>query len=265
MLGTGAESSSGAQSSLAATTTSSVSDSPAAETFDDPGLGSSLELFDLHPSLDDYFPGLSFPSFDFASPSATGDKGVGPLIATHELDPIDLLSDNLRNADPLEAHDVQPRAILQPSGDFPIAFPLRQFSDSLGRLPVAESRDRHSTRFIVQMLRSYPTMMLRRETFPPFIHAHGHGQGSHTLPAPLANGMAIAQLFASRTSETKPFLWHSVRSESRRAREEVRSPAPWVAFQLPPARPADTGLTPDRWMAFPTKMSSLPFKFTLST
>ncbi|KAF2099004.1 hypothetical protein NA57DRAFT_76240 [Rhizodiscina lignyota] len=84
----------------------------------------------------------------------------------------------------------------------------------------------HNADLIIQSLRSFPTMMLRRETFPWFIHPHSHllskSEGA-ALPEALSTCMGIAQMFASRTSETKPFLWSTIKAEYRRfANEEHR-------------------------------------------
>lgn len=54
---------------------------------------------------------------------------------------------------------------------------------------------------VLQSLRSLPTMMLRRETFPWFIHAHCYPRNPTglALPDPLVFCMATAQMFTSRT------------------------------------------------------------------
>ncbi|KAK1722486.1 uncharacterized protein BDZ83DRAFT_582819 [Colletotrichum acutatum] len=66
---------------------------------------------------------------------------------------------------------------------------------------------------IKQALRSYPEMMLRRSTFPPFIHQY---QDKSHLPEALANCMGIAILFVSRNPDTSPFLWQSIQREQDR-------------------------------------------------
>ncbi|KAF4968606.1 hypothetical protein FSARC_4030 [Fusarium sarcochroum] len=76
----------------------------------------------------------------------------------------------------------------------------------------------HASRVIMQMLYAYPQMMLRRQTFPPFIHPHWH---EPRLPGTLANCMSIAQLFAARTPETEPFLWRMIAAEEERFRNEL--------------------------------------------
>jgi hypothetical protein len=82
----------------------------------------------------------------------------------------------------------------------------------------------HNADLVIQALRSFPTMMLRKETFPWFIHIHTHllfkSKGSG-LPEALSNCMSIAQLFASRTPETKNFLWRTIRAEYHGFMERV--------------------------------------------
>jgi hypothetical protein len=70
-----------------------------------------------------------------------------------------------------------------------------------------------------QAISAFPQMMLRRQTFPPFIHAHWH---LPSLPETLANCMSIAQLFATRTTETRPFLWRTIGAEVKRLQDGVR-------------------------------------------
>lgn len=74
----------------------------------------------------------------------------------------------------------------------------------------------HASR-VVRMLRSFPRMMLRRETFPPFIHTH---QG-HDLPEPIANCMSIAQIFCSRNTVNGAFVWRTIRAEQDRLVREM--------------------------------------------
>ena len=71
---------------------------------------------------------------------------------------------------------------------------------------------------ILQSLRSLPNTMLRRSTFPFFIHAHCYPS---TLPAPLTNCMGVAQMFVSRTTETRAILWHTILAELRNMQAQV--------------------------------------------
>lgn len=72
------------------------------------------------------------------------------------------------------------------------------------------------TSMLIDMIRAYPLMMTRRETFPPFVHPHCYlYEGCNTFPQVLTNCMGIAQLFVSRTSDTRPFLWSTIVAEVR--------------------------------------------------
>ena len=98
-------------------------------------------------------------------------------------------------------------------------------SNLLAVLQTERPHAQHSANLVIQSLRSFPTMMLRRETFPWFIHPHSQLLSKPVraaLPEALSTCMSIAQMFASRTSETKPFLWCTIRAEYRRFTNEVR-------------------------------------------
>ncbi|KAK2051938.1 hypothetical protein LY76DRAFT_527623 [Colletotrichum caudatum] len=69
------------------------------------------------------------------------------------------------------------------------------------------------TNLIRRALRSYPHMMTRRSSFPPFIH---HYQDKSHIPEPLANCMSIAVLYVARNNDTRPFLWKTIREEQDR-------------------------------------------------
>jgi hypothetical protein len=72
------------------------------------------------------------------------------------------------------------------------------------------------TSMLIDMIRAYPLMMTRRETFPPFVHPHCYlYEGCNTFPQVLTNCMGIAQLFVSRTNDTRPFLWTTIIAEVR--------------------------------------------------
>ncbi|KZL86511.1 hypothetical protein CI238_05857 [Colletotrichum incanum] len=89
--------------------------------------------------------------------------------------------------------------------------------------PVAEN----SANLIRRALRSYPQMMIRRSSFPPFIHPY---QDKSHLPEPLANCMSIAVLFASRNRDTRPFLWKTIRDEQERNLREMNNFTPHEVF-----------------------------------
>ncbi|KAI9743235.1 MAG: hypothetical protein M1818_003081 [Claussenomyces sp. TS43310] len=97
-------------------------------------------------------------------------------------------------------------------------------SNLLAVLQSGRPHAQHNADLIIQSLRAFPTMMLRRETFPWFIHPHSPVPSKSTgaaLPEALSNCMSIAQMFASRTSETKHFLRQTIRAEYRRFISEM--------------------------------------------
>ncbi|KAF2122558.1 hypothetical protein BDV96DRAFT_2257 [Lophiotrema nucula] len=82
----------------------------------------------------------------------------------------------------------------------------------------------HNANLIIQALRALPTMMLRRNTFPWFIHSHAHllsNPPKTSLPEALSTCMSISHMFASRMPETRPFLWCTIRAEYRRFINEM--------------------------------------------
>ncbi|KAF4772899.1 hypothetical protein HER10_EVM0005040 [Colletotrichum scovillei] len=108
-----------------------------------------------------------------------------------------------------------------------------------------------SANMIKQALRSYPEMMLRRSTFPPFIHQY---QDKSHLPEPLANCMGIAILFVSRNPDTSSFLWQSIRKEQDRNLSEVGIVHPALPDEL-------RMLTlPNRWLDIAKKTFSPQYK-----
>jgi hypothetical protein len=82
----------------------------------------------------------------------------------------------------------------------------------------------HNADLIIQSLRSFPAMMLRKETFPWYVHQQSQilMEPTNALPETLSKCMGIAQMFALRTLETAPFLWHTIKAEHRRLINEVR-------------------------------------------
>ncbi|KAF4333500.1 C6 finger domain protein [Fusarium beomiforme] len=153
----------------------------------------------------------------------------GNLVNCHQLDApaTDFIASmNATSIDTLElgpaSFDAFPLSI---TNDMQIHMPPRSLSSKgdLTRVSNRLSSLKHVSRVIMQMLYAYPQMMLRRQTFPPFIHPHWHEK---YLPEPLANCMSIAQLFAVRTSETQPFLWRMVAAEEERFREKVHTFSP---------------------------------------
>ncbi|KPM45832.1 hypothetical protein AK830_g686 [Neonectria ditissima] len=109
-----------------------------------------------------------------------------------------------------------------------LSAPSRSDAEFLARLPIPEPISHVTTNMITEMLLAFPQMMLRRETFPPFIHGHWYcppNAAELSLPEPLANCMAIAQVFASQNPENKQFLWRTIKAEQHSFIEKVVFPS----------------------------------------
>ncbi|KAH8811134.1 hypothetical protein F5884DRAFT_749527 [Xylogone sp. PMI_703] len=91
-------------------------------------------------------------------------------------------------------------------------------------------------RLIFAVIRSYPRMIQRLETLPPFIHPISsdinyissentqvrlYTQATFTPLEPLTICIGISQIFVTRTSQSSEFLWRTVDSEIRRFRDEA--------------------------------------------
>jgi hypothetical protein len=93
-----------------------------------------------------------------------------------------------------------------------------QNTRALTPLRLGNSASQHCAVLAMGIIRAFPQMMLRRQTFPPFIHGQWHRSA---MPEEIANCMSIAQIFTARTSETRGFLWRTIAAEMRRFRDQV--------------------------------------------
>jgi hypothetical protein len=80
--------------------------------------------------------------------------------------------------------------------------------------------------FILQTLRTYPRMMLRKDTYPPLVHAYSHNDQNtnSSIEDPLSVCVNIIQLFYSKTAQSSPFVWRSIRFEQERLYNQVTCP-----------------------------------------
>ncbi|KAH8810575.1 hypothetical protein F5884DRAFT_779666 [Xylogone sp. PMI_703] len=93
---------------------------------------------------------------------------------------------------------------------------------ALRKMPNSVSQN--NANYIIRVLRTYPQKMLRRETFPPFIHQHWPKDPNGFIldtAEPIANCMTIAQIFSSRTPENTAFVWRTIRAEQQRLVDEM--------------------------------------------
>lgn len=88
----------------------------------------------------------------------------------------------------------------------------------LTRVRLSDEFAQRSADLIIEALYAVPDQMLRRETFPPFIHPHWH---LPTLPEPLAVCMQLAGMFSSRALEIRRFVWRTILTEQRCALERL--------------------------------------------
>ncbi|CAG9948022.1 unnamed protein product, partial [Clonostachys rosea f. rosea IK726] len=101
-------------------------------------------------------------------------------------------------------------------GECAVAGSRQSYSELLCCIPMKDPISNFTANIVMQMLCAFPQMMLRRETFPPFIHGHWHCTESGSvapLPKPLVSCMGLAQVFASYNVDTRPFLWEKIREE----------------------------------------------------
>lgn len=90
---------------------------------------------------------------------------------------------------------------------------------SFGKCGSAMSAD-----FLTRIVEAYPAMMLRPETFPPFIHPIWISKDGHRyLPEALVNCMTISKMFVNRGEGNNKFLWRTIRMEQDRIWQEVHN------------------------------------------
>ncbi|KAK2803071.1 hypothetical protein FQN50_007152 [Emmonsiellopsis sp. PD_5] len=104
--------------------------------------------------------------------------------------------------------------------------PKSPSTNYLSYIAIHDPTAQRNASYILQMLRSFPQMMMRKATFPPFIHSQGYGKTNHperSLPEPIGNCMSLVQSFYWRTAETKEFVWKMIRKEQCRLSDEAES------------------------------------------
>ena len=145
---------------------------------------------------------------------------------------------NIRNNKPADKHNElttfvnlgqlsTPNLLIAPSPDFLATenFTPNQMVSiytvgTLEKIRILDPVAQHGATLVMQALRAIPEKMLRRETFPLFIHPHPHRQA---LPEPLAICMRIAQIFATRTLDIRSFIWRTIKAEQARVLTEVNT------------------------------------------
>jgi hypothetical protein len=111
-----------------------------------------------------------------------------------------------------------------PGPTYSLQYPFEDSSRCMRRRKLINPHVQTHATLIIQILSSFPAMMLRKETFPPFIHPRSFSSvpgKEYEMPEALVNCMSIAQLFKTRTKENSRFLWKSIRMEHERLWHEV--------------------------------------------
>lgn len=145
----------------------------------------------------------------FASAENRSNSGVDPTPNTETID--------------LTAH-IDSMRILPEFWDLSTVFPIDSWitrKDDPGyltRIGPSNAYAQHSADLIVESLYAIPEQMVRRETFPPFIHPHWQHSA---LPEALAICMQLAGIYSSRAPETRAFVWRTILAESRRALDRL--------------------------------------------
>jgi hypothetical protein len=82
-----------------------------------------------------------------------------------------------------------------------------------------------ATMMLGQIIASFPHMMTRQDTFPPFIHprCYDYSSGSNDLPEILKDCMGLAHMFHTKTRESNKMFWRSVRIEQEKLYAQVCS------------------------------------------
>lgn len=182
-----------------------------------PALGDNMLSTATLPSDEEIssLPLLSSPTLD----------GINAFLFAEEGPPHALISSTpLAARDP---HDAPTDVLsLVPVPDRTIGVPPR---------PCSRRISKGCRRFILSIIRTYPSMMAASGNLPPYVHPvgcglHFDGQDPELRSAetavfaplkPLAACYGIAQVFASRVPNTSEFLWRAVEKEHSLIRDEV--------------------------------------------
>lgn len=95
---------------------------------------------------------------------------------------------------------------------------------SIARIKMSDSVAQNNTTVILQALHSYPQMLIRRETFPPFIHPKWDeisASAEAISSKSLSTCMSIAKSFYSIPLGARTGMWDIIRSEEQRFTDEV--------------------------------------------
>lgn len=131
-------------------------------------------------------------------------------------------SSSVRHSTPSTDQTLQvQQAIFSPNVSIPTlpTYTLR----SLFQRPRIKTGAQRITSLILHTLKSYPLMMLRHNTFPPFIHPRlisSYVENNHMEP--LSNCISLVHMISNRVYGSRKLFWTNVRLECERLGEEAR-------------------------------------------
>jgi hypothetical protein len=102
--------------------------------------------------------------------------------------------------------------------------PLPSYSiRSLVQRPKGSMGEQKIANLILHTLKSYPLMMLRHSTLPPFIHPHlisANVKNNHMEP--LTNCISLVRMISSGIQGSRKLFWKNVQLECERLCDQVR-------------------------------------------
>ncbi len=94
---------------------------------------------------------------------------------------------------------------------------------SLIQRPRLNSGQQRIANLILHTLKSYPLMMLRDSTLPPFIHPHlASADAENDQMEPITNCISLVHMIGSKSHGTRKLFWRNVRQECERLCAVVR-------------------------------------------
>lgn len=110
-------------------------------------------------------------------------------------------------------------ASFTPKGSIDDVIARSKASKALTPISQVGVASQHAANLIAHIVSAFPQMMLRKQTFPPFIYPHWNVS---VVPEILQSCMSIAELFVSRTAQSRRFLWRSIDAEVQHLIDTVR-------------------------------------------
>ena len=141
---------------------------------------------------------------DFVDPQMMGETAVDIASSSSSSGPVPMAL----NSRLLQAQ----LSVISPASSIP-ASPSLLFR-SLNKRPKLKIESQRIADLMVHNLKSYPLMVLRHKTLPPFIHPHllsSEAENDHTEP--LTNCISLVHMLGSGVQGSRKLFWKNVRLE----------------------------------------------------